>query len=129
MPTKSIIQKMRVMPGFKLLILNPPKGYIHLLGEMPDGARILVSSTEPADVIQAFVQSQAEVEQNIHSWNQMLKPDGIIWLTYPKLTSGIKADVNRDIIWKQIKTHGFDAVSMIAIDETWSAMRLKKIPS
>ncbi len=129
MSTKTIVQKMLVKPGFGLLIINPPKGYLDTIGDLPDGAYLVESKTAPADMIQVFIKSQAEVDLNLENWLQRIKSTGIIWLTYPKLSSGVKTDLNRDILWKLVKSHGFDAVSMIAIDETWSAMRLKNLNS
>ena len=39
--------------------------------------------------------------------------------------SGIKTDINRDIIAKNASGIGFQPVAMFAIDETWAALRLK----
>jgi hypothetical protein len=54
-----------------------------------------------------------------------LKPNGILWITYPKGTSKVKTDLNRDILWKQLKDYGFDAIAIFSVDATWSAMRFK----
>ena len=54
-----------------------------------------------------------------------LKPQGLLWVTYPKGTSKMKVDVNRDIIREYSETIGLKTVAQIAIDETWSALRLK----
>jgi hypothetical protein len=55
----------------------------------------------------------------------VLKADGLFWVTYPKGTSKIKADVNRDSIAAYAKSIGLQAVTMISIDDTWSGLRLK----
>ena len=54
-----------------------------------------------------------------------LKPKGLMWVSYPKGGSKVETDLNRDIIWQYGKTIGLSAVAQVAIDETWSAMRLK----
>lgn len=59
--------------------------------------------------------------QAIHS----LKPDALLWLAYPKSTSKVKTDVNRDRLWKAIEPTGWRPVRMVALDDTWSAMRLR----
>jgi hypothetical protein len=51
----------------------------------------------------------------------------ILWVAYPKLSSGLAADLSRDIIHALAPKYGLDTVSQIAIDEDWSALRLKRV--
>jgi len=37
-----------------------------------------------------------------------------------------RADINRDTGHARMKTHGFDGVSLVALDADWSAMRFKR---
>ena len=46
---------------------------------------------------------------------------------YPKLTSDLAGDLNRDAIRKWAPSQGLDTVSQIAIDDDWSALRLKRV--
>jgi hypothetical protein len=84
-------------------------------------------NTQPADVIQVFVKAMDEVLPNIEMWKKSLKPKGILWITYPKGTSKVKTDLNRDILWKRLKDFGLETVAMFSVDATWSAMRFKII--
>lgn len=34
--------------------------------------------------------------------------------------------VHRDTLHEEMKTHGFQGVALIAVDDTWSAMRFKR---
>ena len=77
------------------------------------------------DLIQAFVTSQAECEAQLGRLKSLFKPKGLLWITYPKGAARIKSDINRDTIWRYAKTIGREGVAMIAVDDTWSAMRLK----
>ena len=54
------------------------------------------------------------------------RPDGLLWLCYPKGTSKVKTDVNRDILNRRLaEEYGLEGVAMVSIDDTWSAMRFK----
>ena len=55
----------------------------------------------------------------------MLKPDGLFWLSYPKKTSTIAADLSRVEGWDVLDAAGWRPVSQIAIDATWSALRFR----
>ncbi len=50
----------------------------------------------------------------------------MLWVTYPKGTSKVKADINRDIIREYARTIGLEAVALVSVDDTWSALRLKQ---
>lgn len=52
--------------------------------------------------------------------------NGILWICYPKGTAKTATDLNRDNLRLHLLDKGLEAVAMIAIDDTWSAMRLKE---
>jgi hypothetical protein len=56
-----------------------------------------------------------------------IEPDSVLWFAYPKGTSGIKTDINRDILRETAEEHGVTTVTAVAIDDTWSALRLRPI--
>jgi hypothetical protein len=121
----SLLQKLVVKTGYKLIIINPPDGYLDRIGSLPESTNYIELNTQPADVIQVFVKTMDEVLPNVEVWKKSLKPNGILWITYPKGTSKVKTDLNRDILWKQLKDYGFDAIAIFSVDATWSAMRFK----
>ncbi len=78
-----------------------------------------------------FVKSKAEIIKISPKAIQSAKEDGVLWLAYPKISSGIKSGINRDSGWDTLRKEKFEPVTQIAIDETWSALRFKpldKIP-
>ena len=82
------------------------------------------------DFILAFVRSRADVEKAANVVSKALMEKGVFWMAYPKGTSRkYKADINRDTAHVLMGEKGFDGVSLVAIDEDWSAMRFKKLPT
>ncbi|MCS4538947.1 MAG: hypothetical protein HYY67_08835 [Thaumarchaeota archaeon] len=49
----------------------------------------------------------------------------MLWVTYRKGSSKIKSDINRDSIYEYALSVGLQGVAMIAVDENWSALRMK----
>jgi hypothetical protein len=127
MSNKSIADKLLIKPGYSVLFVNAPQGYSGLLGELSAEVAVLKDAVGRADVIQAFVSSKKELEGQLPGLKKRLKPEGLLWVTYPKGTSRLKADINRDSIAAYAKTLGLQAVAMISIDDIWSALRLKTI--
>lgn len=125
MSEKTTIEKMHLKPGRSLLLVNPPEGYLESLGSLPPGCQ-LVTPPEKADVAQVFITSLEQLMTQLSLLESYIQPGGVMWLCYPKGTSGAKTDINRDIIWKQAQPFGWTPVSMFSIDTTWSAFRVKK---
>jgi len=125
--TKSIPEKLQMKPGKTVLFINKPVAYDKLLGRLPDGVIVADSLTKVVDIVQIFVQSKVQVEQELPRVKKLLAPKGMIWLTYPKLTSIKRADINRDTISSYAETLGMEGVAMVSIDDDWSALRLKVV--
>jgi hypothetical protein len=127
MSDKSVAQKLLIKPGQKVLLVNQPKGYKALLGEIPKDVTVLKEAGGAADLIQVFVASRKELEGQLPRLKPLLAPKGLLWVTYHKGTSKQKSDINRDSIAAYALTIGLQAVAMIAVDEDWSALRLKVV--
>ena len=55
-----------------------------------------------------------------------MKPDGLLWVCYPKGGRKAGTDLHRDILWDLMgKQTGLVGVSLVAVDEKWSAMRFR----
>ncbi len=124
-PDKTVAQKLLIKENYKVLLINEPKNYKAILGELPINVTILTKPNTSADFIQFFVTSKKELEENLNDLKSYLSPKGLLWVTYPKGTSKIKTDINRDIIREYAKSIKLEGVAMISIDDTWSALRLK----
>jgi len=139
MSEKTIAQKLLIKEGYRVLVVNAPPGYIASLTGQPTpnlpapnlSANVVLATSldnpGPFDLIQAFVSSQGEFEAGLGGLKARLKPKGLLWITYPKGAARIKSDINRDTIWRYARTAGLEGVALVAVDETWSAMRLKVV--
>lgn len=127
MPESSLPKKLVFKPGYRVLLLNAPAGYPDLLGELPPGTTLEENPFGHYDLVQAFVKSKAEAETFWPSAVAAVKPGGVLWMSYPKKTSGIKTDINRDSGWESLKAAGWDTVAAVALDDTWSALRFRPI--
>jgi hypothetical protein len=74
-----------------------------------------------------FVQSEADIRTTAAEIIQYLEDDGLFWVAYPKKSSKkYQATISRDEGWQTLGELGFEGVRMVAIDEDWSALRLRK---
>lgn len=123
--TKSIPEKLQMKSGRSVIFVNKPATYEKTLGRLPAGVAIADPSDNSIDIIQIFAASKQQLEKELAKWKKVVAPKGMIWVTYPKGTSKMKSDINRDIIAAYAETIGLEGVAIVAIDDDWSALRLK----
>jgi hypothetical protein len=120
-----LTKKLGIKPGFRMLILNAPDGYRDLLAPLPEGAEVHLAAKGMFDFAQLFVHSQADVDEHALTAIRAVKSGGLLWLSYPKKSAKIKTDISRDVGWDAVKNAGWEGVTLITIDDTWSAMRFR----
>jgi hypothetical protein len=52
--------------------------------------------------------------------------EGKFWVAYPKTSSKIATDLNRDCSWYHLTSAGYESVQTITLDHVWSAAQFKK---
>jgi hypothetical protein len=111
------------------LILNAPEDYRELLGALPDGVEVAMAAQTGIryDSVQLFVRNVAELNAHALAAINAVKPNGLLWITYPKKSGKIKTDISRDVGWEAVTTAGWDGVTIVSIDDTWSALRFRPL--
>jgi hypothetical protein len=119
MSDKPVAERLQVKNGRTLAVIGAPPA----VGRAIDAVR---AKPAAADVVLAFAHDSAELKKQI---THLLKtPEtAILWLAYPKLTSKLAGDLSRETVRETSAMHGLETVSQIAIDDDWSAMRLKRV--
>jgi hypothetical protein len=127
MPGKSTAKKLFIKGDHTVLLINAPKNYQALFGELPLDAKLVTKASAPVDAIYFFADSRKDLEMHLAQLKRRLKPDGLLWIMYHKGTSKVKTDINRDTLHAYALSSGWNGVMLISIDEDWSAMRFKSI--
>jgi hypothetical protein len=128
MSDPAVARKLQIKPGFRLLAVNPPGKYAQIVGGLPDGASVTGDAAD-ADVVHLFVTNRADLAAHLPRIAELVTPDAILWISYPKRGRGIDMDLTRDTGWEPLREAGFDPVSQVAIDDTWSALRFRRDPA
>jgi len=56
---------------------------------------------------------------------EAVKHDGLLWVSYPKTSSGVESDLLRDVVWKSVAKTGLRAVTQVSVNDVWSAIRFR----
>ena len=122
MSEKPVAERLQVKKGRRIAVLGAPPGVDRAIG-----VRDARTEAVNADVALLFVRDRAHLDADLSGLLAKLQATAILWLAYPKLTSKLAGDLSRDRIHEIAPSFGLDTVSQIAIDEDWSALRLKRI--
>lgn len=117
--------KMRLKTGMAAGVVHAPPGYIEKLAA-PKGTSVKTDlKAGPFDWLQIFVRSQPELDALAGRLMSALKPQGLLWLSFPKGTSKIQTDLTRDRGWDALKGLPLKWINLISVDDTWSAFALR----
>jgi hypothetical protein len=123
MADSSLANKMKRKPEARAAILHAPAEYE---ADSFPGLEPAASSLGGLfDWIQIFVQNKAELDRLAPKAAKALKPDGILWISFPKGSSKIQTDLTRDQGWDIIRTLDLKWITLISVSETWSAFSLR----
>jgi hypothetical protein len=129
MAAGALATKQKMKPGYVAALIAAPPGYLQTLSPRSLGVRLVESLVENLDGqydwLQAFVRTQAELASLVPRIRPALKPQSLLWLTFPKGSSKIQADLTRDKGWDSLAHADLKWINLVSIDETWSVFSLR----
>lgn len=121
MSDKTIAERLEVKHGRLLAVVEASPHLDRMIG-VPDRRADLGT----AEVIVLFADTRAALIAKLPELLDLAPASAILWIAYPKLSSSLARDLDREIIRSIAASLGMKVVSQIAIDSDWSAMRLKR---
>src|SRR3569833_3454283 len=116
-------KKLGIKDGFHISLINAPDYYLDLFTDLPPDL-YFERDTANVDFVHFFTKSQAEYESLLPSLKTQIKPNGMIWVSWPKKASKVPTDITEDIIRNYAIKIGLVDIKVCAVDEIWSGMKL-----
>ncbi|HLY41658.1 MAG TPA: hypothetical protein VKR52_10605 [Terracidiphilus sp.] len=114
-----LLKKLGIKEGHRVLLRNAPAALPDELKQYRTGR-----PSKDLDVALLFAKSRAEFRADYLELIKAIKADGMIWVAWPKRTSGVNTDLTENLIRDEaLKTPLVD-VKVCAIDDTWSGLKL-----
>jgi predicted SnoaL-like aldol condensation-catalyzing enzyme len=121
----SVVKKLGLKQGMRALVLGAPSGYTDCLCPLPPGVAVSNRQEGAHEFVQFFATKRSEIAKSAKKVLQSAAPGALVWITYPKKTSGVNSDLSREAVWAAMERTGWRPVSQIAIDDVWSALRFR----
>ena len=119
-----LVKKLGFKPGFRVRISNAPPDYEDLVSPGPEDVRISTAIRKDVDLWHFFTRSESELRTALPRMKECIRQDGMIWVSWPKKSSGVSTDVTEDTIRKHALPLGLVDVKVCAVDDVWSGLKL-----
>ena len=119
-----LAQKLGIKPGQRVATLEAPKGYRELLTPVPEGVSFTKTVAANTPFVHLFVKERPILTRELKRLRRLLTDTGVLWVSWPKKSSGVKTDITEDAIREVCLPLGFVDVKVCAVDETWSGLKL-----
>lgn len=116
-----LIDKLGIKPGAKLRFVSEPKGFDALLGKLPENSRFPTSGS--LDFAMLFAKARSDLLKGFSGLRDRLEPNGMLWVAWPKKTSGVETDLTEGVVRTFGLESGLVDVKVCAIDDTWSGLK------
>jgi hypothetical protein len=122
MPESPLAKKMKLKSGLKAAVINAPENYVDALRH---DTALSPTLNGKFDWIQIFVGTKAELDALAPKAAKALKPESMLWISFPKGSSKIQTDLTRDKGWEGVQKLDLKWVNLVSVNETWSAFAMR----
>ena len=114
-------KKLGLEPGKRFFALDAPANLDALLAGAPDLQR--PTRATGFDCVLAFAKSRSALAAIFTKLEPKLPDSGMIWIAWPKKTSGVPTDLTEDVVRRVGLAARLVDVKVCAIDATWSGLK------
>ena len=118
-----LIKKLGIKEGSRVAFVNAPGNFRQTLGQMPDKAKVVSQTQEGLDLVLLFVKRESELAQSFATLAARLQPAGMLWVAWPKKSSGVATDLTFTNVQSLGLGAGLVDTKICAVDETWSGLK------
>jgi hypothetical protein len=118
-------KKLGYKAGVSAYAEGEPSNYISLL-TLPADVVVTWLPRVKSDMafVHLFATSASQLKSKMESVRKRIVPGGVIWVSWPKKSSGVASDITEDTIRDLALPMGLVDVKVCAVDEVWSGLKL-----
>ena len=119
-----LARKLGIKSGFHINLVNAPEYYLQLFTDLPSELYFQNKDNVKNDFIHFFTKSKDEYISLLPGLKDHIKPNGMIWISWPKKASKVPTDITEDIIRNYAIQIGLVDIKVCAVDDIWSGLKL-----
>jgi len=118
-----LAQKLGLKPGMRAALITPPSHYDTLITWPDDLTFVDEAALHDCDWIHAFYTRHSAFEAQIAALRAAIRPNGQIWISWPKKAAKVPTDLDENIIRDVGLAAGLVDVKVAAVDAVWSGLK------
>jgi hypothetical protein len=118
-----LAKKLGIKDNFRIALINAPKDFSNTLGPLSSSVRVSSRLSADLDLILFFVDSEEVLTREFVKLSTKLKTNGMIWIAWPKKSSGVATDLSFTPVQRIGLECGLVDVKICAVDEIWSGLK------
>lgn len=120
-----LAKKLGIKDGFTLFLVNVPNHYKSLFIDIPVNTKeVKRPKLESVDFVHVFCTVEKDFKKYLPKVKAALKKDGMIWVSWPKGTSKIATNINREAVRDYMLSQiGLVDIKVASIDADWSGLK------
>lgn len=115
-----LAKKLGIKEAFRVALVEMPAG---VRAEIKDSLAACEMASTGLDFAIIFVKSVAELKKQFQPTAKQLAPAGMLWVSWPKKSSGVATDLDENVVRKIGLGAGLVDVKVCAVDEVWSGLK------
>lgn len=125
--TQTVFEKLQLKEEKNLLIQGLPSSIEKQFAKVSFSKSVTpLLKSRRIDFALVFAVNQNQLGSIMQDVLPAMHEEGKLWIAYPKATSKIVSDLNRQCTWACLKSKGFESVLETQLDHTWTAVRFAK---
>ena len=120
---KAVTQKLGIKPGFRIFVDGAPASYETIVGKLPDHAMLVARPKAPLDMVHLFATEAASLGKKLKTYRDVIAPDGVIWVSWPKKSSRVETDLTDAVVRDIALPLVLVDIKVCAIDDIWSGLK------
>jgi len=117
-----LAKKLGIKDGFHIQVFGAPKPYLEFFHYFPEEVQEHPAGRleEPIDFLHLFVTTRADLEGYFPVAKANMKPNAIMWISWPKKSSKIETELDKATIRQFGLDGGLVDTKVAAVDADWS---------
>jgi Protein of unknown function (DUF3052) len=116
-------KKLGIKPGFRVCLGGAPPEVRAELKAALASCELVRDGKKSIDFLMVFTKSKEDLSDDFEHLSQQLTPAGMLWVCWPKKSSGVATDLNENIVREIGLAAGLVDVKVCAVTEVWSGLK------
>lgn len=119
-----LVKKLGIQEGTRLFLAGAPENYLKWVSPLPKAVTISPRMSSDVTLAHFFCTQKSQLQKLLRTSLAKLKPNGVIWVSWPKKASKVATDITEDTIREIALPMGLVDIKVCAVDEVWSGLKL-----